>query len=220
MEARAYRTDGTPRSGAVELPAIPFDGTVNEAVLHQVVTALRAHARQGTAATKTRGFVSGGTRKPWRQKGTGRARHGTIRSPIWRGGGIVFGPSPREYDPRLPKKVRRLATQSALNARALEDDLVVIDSFEIETPKTKSIVTLLEKLDATESNALILTDGLKRNVYLSARNVQNVLVRPWGEASAYDVLWADVVIVEASALVESRGAPEASADAEAAGEDS
>ena len=213
MEAKAYRTDGTPHSAAVELPAKPFDGTVNEAVLHQVVTALRAHARQGTAATKTRGLVRGGTRKPWRQKGTGRARHGTIRSPIWRGGGIVFGPSPRDYDARIPKKVRRLATRSALNARALEESLVVIDPFDLETPKTKAIITLLEMLDATDSNALILTDGLKRPVYLSARNIPSALVRPWGEASAYDVLWADVVIVEASAL---GSEPAAGADAEAA----
>jgi large subunit ribosomal protein L4 len=214
MEARAYRTDGTPHSTGVELPTTPFDGTVNEAVLHQVVTALRAHARQGTAATKTRGFVSGGTRKPWRQKGTGRARHGTIRSPIWRGGGIVFGPSPRPYDPRIPKKVRQLATRSALNARALEESLVVIDPFELEAPKTKAVVKLLERLEVGGSNALILTDGLKRSVYLSTRNIPNALVRPWGEASAYDVLWADVVIVEASALGESEIAAEESDAAE------
>ncbi len=206
MEAKAYRTDGTPRPAGVELPVTPFDGTVNEAVLHQVVTALRAHSRQGTASTKTRGFVSGGTRKPWRQKGTGRARHGTIRSPIWRGGGITFGPSPRDYDPKIPKKVRRLATRSALNARALEESLVVVDPFELDAPKTKAIATLLDKLEVGGSNALILTDGLKRTVYLSARNIPNVLVRPWGEASAYDVLWADVVIVETSALGEASGA--------------
>ena len=217
MEARAYKTDGTPRSKGVELPATPFDGTVNEAVLHQVVTAQQAHMRQGTAATKTRGFVSGGTRKPWRQKGTGRARHGTIRSPIWRGGGVVFGPSPRDYDPRIPKKVRQLATRSALNARALEDRLVVIDPFELEAPKTKAIVTLLESLEIGDRNALILTDGLKRSVYLSARNIPNVLVRPWGETSAYDILWADALIVEASAL---GAAEEAGTESDAVEEES
>jgi large subunit ribosomal protein L4 len=205
MEARAYKTDGTPHSEGVELPAFPFDGTVNEAVLHDVVTAIRAHGRQGSASTKTRGFVSGGTRKPWRQKGTGRARAGTIRSPIWRGGGVVFGPSPRSYDQRTPRKVRQLARRSALNARALEDRLVVIDPLELEEPRTKSIVSLLDQLDVGSQNVLFLTDGLKRQVYLSARNIPNVQVRPWGEASAYDILWADVVIVEAPAFAVEEG---------------
>jgi large subunit ribosomal protein L4 len=184
----------------VELPVTPFDGTVNEAVLHEVVTAIRAHARQGTASTKTRGFVSGGTKKPWKQKGTGRARAGTIRSPIWRGGGIVFGPSPRPYNPRVPKKVKRLAVRSALNARALEDRLLVVDPLELEAPRTKTVLSLLEALDVASGNVLLLTDGLKREVYLSARNLPKVLVRLWGEVSAYDVLWADAVLVESSAL--------------------
>ncbi len=205
MEARAYKTDGTPHPEGVELPAFPFDGTVNEAVLHDVVTAIRAHGRQGSASTKTRGFVSGGTHKPWRQKGTGRARAGTIRSPIWRGGGVVFGPSPRSYDQRTPRKVRQLARRSALNARALEDRLVVIDPLEMEEPKTKSIVSLLDQLDVGSQNVLFLTDGLKRQVYLSARNIPNAQVRPWGEASAYDILWADIVIVEASVFAVEEG---------------
>ena len=200
MQARAYTTEGAPHPEAVELPVAPFDGTVNEAVLHEVVTAIRAHARQGTASTKTRGFVSGGTKKPWRQKGTGRARAGTIRSPIWRGGGIVFGPAPRSYNPRVPKKVKRLAVRSALNARALEDRLLVIDPLELEAPRTKTVVSLLEALDVASGNVLLLTDGLKREVYLSARNLPKVLVRLWGEVSAYDVLWADAVLIESSAL--------------------
>jgi large subunit ribosomal protein L4 len=205
MEARAYKTDGTPHPKGVELPETPFDGTVNEAVLHDVVTAIRAHGRRGTASTKTRGFVSGGTKKPWRQKGTGRARAGTIRSPIWRGGGVVFGPSPRSYNQRTPRKVRQLARRSALNARALEDRLVVIDPLEMEEPKTKSIVSLLDQLEIGSQNALFLTNGLKRPVYLSARNIPNVQVRPWGGASAYDILWADLVIVEASAFAVEEG---------------
>jgi large subunit ribosomal protein L4 len=180
---------------------------VNEAVLHEVVTAIRAHARQGTASTKTRGFVSGGTKKPWKQKGTGRARAGTIRSPIWRGGGIVFGPSPRPYNPRVPKKVKRLAVRSALNARALEDRLLVVDPLELEAPRTKTVLSLLEALDVASGNVLLLTDGLKRDVYLSARNLPKVLVRPWGEVSAYDVLWADAVLVESSAMTPSASNP-------------
>ena len=209
MQARAYTTEGVPHPKAVELPVAPFDGTVNEAVLHEVVTAIRAHARQGTASTKTRGFVSGGTKKPWKQKGTGRARAGTIRSPIWRGGGIVFGPSPRSYNPRVPKKVKRLAVRSALNARALEDRLLVVDPLELEAPRTKTVLSLLEALDVASGNVLLLTDGLKREVYLSARNLPKVLVRLWGEVSAYDVLWADAVLIESSALT-----PRASESAE------
>jgi large subunit ribosomal protein L4 len=200
MKAKAYTTEGKARSAGVELPADLFDGTVNETALHQVVKAIRAHQRQGTASTKNRAKMTSGGRKPWRQKGTGRARAGTIRSPLWRGGAVVFGPQPRDYGTRVSKKVRQLATRSALNARALEGDLVVIEPFALEEPHTKDIVRLMSGLEIQSGNTLILTDGLKKNVYLSGRNIPGVQIRPWGEASAYDVLWADVVVVEETAL--------------------
>ena len=199
MEVTAYDAEGKPRDDAFRLPEELFDGTVNEDVLHQVVTAIRARGRQGTHATKNRAAITGGGRKPWRQKGTGRARHGSIRSPLWRGGAIVFGPQPRDYDPRVPRRLKRLAARSALNARALEGRLEVVEPLEIEEPRTKTVAALLEAIGA-EGNVLLLTDGVKRVVHLSARNIPGVAVKPWAEASAYDVLWADRVLVESSAL--------------------
>lgn len=202
MQVTWYTSTGEARPESATLPEGTFDGTVNEDALHQVVRAALAHQRQGTASTKTRGQVRGGSRKPWRQKGTGRARAGTIRSPLWRGGGVVFGPHPRGYDLRVPKKLRRLATRSALNARAAEGALAVIESIELEAPSTKKVAELLDAVEAAGKNVLLLTDGTKRSVYLSTRNIPGVLVRPWGEVSAYDVLWSDLVLVEAPALAE------------------
>ena len=200
MKAKAYTTEGKARAAGVELPEHVFDGTVSEAALHVVVKAIRASQRQGTASTKNRAKMTSGGSKPWRQKGTGRARAGTIRSPLWRGGAIVFGPQPRDYGPRVPRKVRQLAVRSALNARALEGDLLVVEPFVLEEPKTKDIERLISGLELDSGNTLILTDGHKKNVYLSARNIPGLQIRPWGEASAYDVLWADVVVVEETAL--------------------
>ncbi|MEN8145871.1 MAG: 50S ribosomal protein L4 [Gemmatimonadota bacterium] len=200
MKAQSYTAEGTKRSSGVELPETVFDGIVNEAALHQVVTAYQANQRQGNASTKTRGKVSGGTHKPWRQKGTGRARAGTIRSPLWRGGGVVFGPQPGMRSLRVPKSVRRLAIRSALNARALEGSLIVTEAMDLQEPKTKALVSFLGALEADNSNVLILTDGVRENLYLSSRNLQSVMVLPWGDASAYDVLWSDLVIVEESAF--------------------
>jgi large subunit ribosomal protein L4 len=198
IEAATYDANGVA-GGSTPLPEDVFDGTVNESALHQVITAILAHQRQGTAATRGRSQVRGGARKPWRQKGTGRARQGTIRAAQWRGGGIVFGPQPRSYDVKVPKKVRRLATRSALNARALDGGLGVIPPLSLEAPSTKAIAGLLDGIEA-EGNVLILTDGLKTNVCLSSRNIARVQVRAWGEVSAYDVLWADRVLIESSAL--------------------
>jgi len=199
MKVTTYDSSG--KSGAEKsLPVDLFDGTVNEDALHQVVTAILAHRRQGTASTKNRANSHGGGRKPWRQKGTGRARAGTIRSPLWRGGAVVFGPQPRSYSPKVPKKLRRLALQSALNARALDGDLALLELTDFETPKTRRVSELVEALNAYDDNVLIMTAGTNRNLYLSARNVPGVRVLPWGEGSAYDVLWADLVLIESAAL--------------------
>lgn len=199
MKVKAYTAAGEARSGEVELPEALFDGTVHEAALHEVVTAIRNNQRQGTASTKTRSTISGGSRKPWRQKGTGRARHGSIRSPIWSGGAVTFGPSPRDFDVRVPRKVRRLAIQSALNARAREDALVLVEPLEMESPRTKTVVELLEGIGAGERRVLILTDGVKENVYLSGRNIPAVEVAPWGQASALDLIKAQLLVVEEGA---------------------
>jgi large subunit ribosomal protein L4 len=187
------------RRGTFLLPA-EFDGVVNRAVLHQAVRAYLNNQRQGTHATKTRGLVSGGNQKPWRQKGTGRARQGSIRAPHWRGGGTVFGPMPRSYRTELPHKVKQLARRSALNARAKEQRLYVIEPLKFERPRTRVLAEFLNQLGLAESRVLILTAGYRPEVYLSARNLPAVRVMPYSEASAYEILRARAVLIEETAL--------------------
>jgi large subunit ribosomal protein L4 len=200
LEVVAYTAAGEPRARAVKLPVVPFDGRVHETVMHDAVKAFLANQRQGTAKTKTRGFVSGGNQKPWKQKGTGRARQGSIRAPNWPGGGTVFGPVPRDYRVDLPRKVRRLALHSALNARARERALSVIAPLSFEEPKTKRMAELLGKLGLADRKVLLLLSELKPNVALSARNLQNLDVKRWADANTYDVLHAEAVLVEEPAL--------------------
>jgi large subunit ribosomal protein L4 len=199
LNAPVFTTAGE-KKGEQALPEVLFDGTVHEAALWQAVKAYQANQRQATAATKTRAEVAGGNNKPWRQKGTGRARQGSIRSPQWRGGGNVFGPrANRNFRQELPKKVRWLARRSAYNARAQDGAIFLIEPLALEAPRTKTVVELLERSGAT-GNVLILTDGHKPTLYLSSRNLPGVQVRPFGQESAYDLLWADTVIVEMPAL--------------------
>ena len=141
-------------------------------VMHQAVKAFLANRRQGTAATKTRGKVVGGNQKPWKQKGTGRARQGSIRAPNWPGGGTVFGPIPRSYAQTVPKQVKQLARKSAFNARAREGAVVLVDSLDWSAPKTRTMLSLLASLGAADKKVLFLTDGIKQNVYMSARNLE------------------------------------------------
>src|SRR6476661_6684818 len=196
----SYTSLGTARTEKVTLPEATFDGTVNMPVMHKAVTAFLANQRQGNASTKIRKYVTGGNQKPWKQKGTGRARQGSTRAPQWVGGGTVFGPTPRAYDQYVPRQVRALAKKSALNARANEGAIYVIDAFNFESPKTSAIVNLIGKLDVAEKKVLVLTDGVKPNVFLSGRNLPNVHVMPYSDASTYHILWSDVVLVEAGAL--------------------
>ena len=172
---------------------------MNEPVLHQAVKVFLNNQRQGNASTKTRSFVSGGNQKPWKQKGTGRARQGSTRAPHWRGGGIVFGPHPRGYRTEIPRKVKQLARKSALNARAREGALHVVERFAFRRPKTAQLAGLLGSL-GLDGKVLVLTAGANESVYLSGRNLPTVEVMPYFEASAYDVLWSDAVVVEEGAL--------------------
>jgi large subunit ribosomal protein L4 len=200
IEAPHYSSAGAKRDASFALPEDYFDGTVNEPVLHQAVTVFLNNQRQGTAKTKTRSFVSGGNQKPWKQKGTGRARQGSTRAPHWRGGGIVFGPIPRDYRTDIPRKVKQLARKSALNARGREGALHVVERFAFRAPKTAQLARLLNSLGLDGRKALVLTAGQNENVYLSGRNLPAVEVMPYAEASAYDVLWSDAVVVEEGAL--------------------
>jgi large subunit ribosomal protein L4 len=209
IEAPHYSAAGAKKK-SVRLPTALFDGTVNEHVLHRAVVTFLANQRQGTSDTKTRSEVSGGNQKPWRQKGTGRARQGSTRAPHWRHGGVVFGPHPRTYRLGIPKKVRQLAKKSALNARAREQALFVVDPLEYEKPKTKTLAELIAKLGVAEKKVLVLTAGAAHahNVYLSGRNIPDLQVMRFADATAYEILWSDAVVVELSALGEAPGKTE------------
>jgi len=198
FKAPYYKADGK-KGRARPLPGPLFNGVVNEGVVHQAVKVYLANQRQGTSAAKTRSDVAGGGRKPWRQKGTGRARAGTIRSPIWAGGGVAFPPIPHSWRQRLPKKVKTLARHSALNDRAENDRVVIADLPEMQSPKTRDLIAFMGAIDLP-GKVLLLTDGVKENLYLSSRNLPVVSVMPFGEESVYDVLWAHTIVIERSAL--------------------
>ncbi|MGM0470783.1 MAG: 50S ribosomal protein L4 [Bacillota bacterium] len=198
-ELDLYNTEGS-QVGEVKLNQDIFDIEVNEHVVHEVVTAQLAARRKGSAATKTRGEVSGGGRKPWRQKGTGRARHGSIRSPIWVGGGTTFGPQPRSYDKKVPKKVKRLAVKSALTSKVREDELKVVDKFEFNTPKTKDMVKVLNSLEAKDKKVLIVTADKDDNLYKSARNIPEVNVLVANSINTYDLLDNEEIIITEDAI--------------------
>jgi large subunit ribosomal protein L4 len=203
IEAPHYSAAGASKK-AVALPAALFDGTVNEDVLHRAVITYLSNQRQGTSNTLTRSEVSGGNQKPWRQKGTGRARQGSTRAPHWRHGGIAHGPHPRSYRLGIPKKMRQLAKKSALNARAREGALVLVDALEYEKPKTKDLAALFKKIGAGKK-VLVLTASDSHNVYLSGRNIPDAHVMRFADATAYEILWAHTVVVELGAFAE--GAP-------------
>jgi large subunit ribosomal protein L4 len=169
-------------------------------VMHQAVKAFLANQRQGNASTKVRKYVTGGNQKPWKQKGTGRARQGSIRAPQWVGGGTAFGPIPRSYAQYVPRQVRQLARKSAFNARARENAIYVIDTFNFDAPKTKQLTELVARLGVADQKVLILTHGVKENVFLSGRNLPTVHVMPYSDVSTYHILWSDVVLIESGAL--------------------
>jgi len=199
LKAAAFTAGGTERE-RVDLPVDLFDGTINMPVMHQAVKAYLSNQRLGLAYTKTRGLVTGGNQKPWKQKGTGRARQGSRRAPHFVGGGTVFGPTGRKYVQDVPRQVRALARKSALNARAREDALIVIDNFNYDKPNTKQMVSLIDALGVAGKKVLVLTDGTKQNVFLSGRNLQRTHVMPYSDVSTYHILWSDVVLVESNAL--------------------
>jgi large subunit ribosomal protein L4 len=189
--------------GEVELSEALFGAEVNEALMHQAVVAHLARQRQGTVSTKGRSEVRGGGRKPWRQKGTGLARTGSIRSPIFRGGGIIFGPKPRDFGLALPKRMRRKALSSALSAKVRDGDLVVLEGLKLETPRTKDIVSLLERLNI-RGRTLIVTPETDRTLVLSSRNIPGVATQRADNLNVHDLLSTGKVVFtrEAVARVE------------------
>lgn len=188
------------QTGELELNEDVFGVEVNEAVLHQAVVMQLASQRLGTAATKTRGMVRGGGRKPWKQKGTGRARAGSTRSPIWVGGGTTFGPQPRSYAFRMPRKQRRLAIKCALSAKVQAGELVVVDSINFEAPKTKNVVTMLNGFNAADEKTLIITNEVLDNVEKSSRNIPGVKAIAATGLNVYDLLYHGKVLIAKDAV--------------------
>lgn len=193
-----FKQDGT-KNGDVELNADIFGIEPNNDVVFEAVVMQRASMRQGTHAVKNRSAVRGGGRKPWRQKGTGRARQGSIRSPQWRGGGIVFGPTPRSYAYSIPKKMRRLALKSVLSRKVLDESLVVVDEFKFETPKTKDFAQSLGNLNVDKKALLVLEED-NESAVLAARNLSNVkIVEPEG-INVLDIMNSDKLVITQKAL--------------------
>ncbi len=207
-----YNTEGK-ETDSLKLDQGIFDGIVNADAIHQAVLAYRAGQRKGLASTKTMGEVSGGGRKPWRQKGTGRARVGSIRSPLWRHGGVIFGPHPRDFSYTIPVKIKNLALKSSLNAKINENNFIVLDNFKIEQPKTKEAVKILSNLkigrlkDKKNSKtktikALLLSDKLDKNLRLALRNIDFLSINRAQDTHAYEVLAANKLIVTRDGLRE------------------
>jgi len=207
-----YNTEGK-EIDSFKLDQSIFDGIVNADAIHQAVLVYRAGQRKGLASTKTMGEVSGGGRKPWRQKGTGRARVGSIRSPLWRHGGVIFGPHPRDFSYTIPVKIKTLALKSSLNAKINENNFIVLDNFKIEQPKTKEAVKILSNLkigrlkDKKNSKtktikALLLSDKLDKNLRLALRNIDFLTINRAQDTHAYEVLAANKLIVTKDGLRE------------------
>ncbi len=184
----------------IELDPQVFDGSVNKAILYQVITAYRANQRMGSASTKTRKEVSGGGRKPWRQKGTGRSRHGSIRSPLWRHGGVVFGPHPRDFGYSVPQKIRREALRSSLNAKIAWGTLSLVERFHVLSPKTKEFIQTLKAFKAQGLRILCVIDAITDNIRRAAGNIQKLSLSDPVSLNALDVVNAERVLMSRDSL--------------------
>ena len=203
MKVDTYNT-AAKKVGTLELSDEVFGADYNEALIHQVVVAQLANKRQGTKSTLTRSEVRGGGKKPWRQKGTGRARQGSIRSPQWTKGGVVFAPKPRDFSQKIDKKMKRLATISALSAKVRDNDFIVLDSLELAEAKTKLVAAMLKSFNLEDKKVLIVTANNDNNAVLAARNIQGASVTEASLVNVYDLVAGGKCIVtkEAVALIE------------------
>lgn len=177
-----------------------FDNESDPSIVHSSVLTYLSNQRQGTHATKTRAFVRGGGKKPWKQKHTGRARHGSTRSPIWRGGGITFGPQPRDYSKKLPKKVKKQALLKALSMKYKDSEIIVLDKINIEKPYTKEVVKILKALDLIDKKVLFVTNEIDKNLILSARNIPTVNVTNTSELNVYQLVTHDYILFTEEAI--------------------
>ncbi len=193
-----YNNEGS-QVGEVELNEEIFAAEINQQLMHEAVKRYLTSQRRGTASTKTRNEVRGGGRKPWRQKGTGRARHGSIRSPLWTGGGVIFGPQPKEYEYKMNKKARKKAIKSALSAKLKDGQLVVIDQLEFEAPKTKMIIEMLQNLKLNHKT-MVVTGEADFNVHLSVRNIPGVSSMLANSINVYDILNHEYLVLTQDAV--------------------
>ncbi len=200
MELKVYKRDGTESGEVVNLPDELFPAEPLLHVIHQSVVSEETARRQGNSSTKTRSMTRGGGRKPWRQKGRGAARVGTIRSPIWRGGGTTFGPEPRVYEKAVNRKVKRAARRSAYAIRLAEGNLRVVEDFTLEQPRTKEMVAFADAFEATGKRVLFLTPVNDDNLYLSARNIYKFNLMPVMMPSVRDLVNSEIIFVQKSAV--------------------
>lgn len=201
MDVKVYNQEGK-ETGSVTLNPDLFGIEPNKSLVHQYIVNYLARQRQGTSSTKTRKDVRGGGRKPWRQKGTGRARAGTIRSPLWRGGGIVFGPHPRKYGSKFPKKMKSLALKSIFSDKALREKIKVVDFVSLSEIKTKAMVDILSNLNLSDSKCLLLDEGINKNVLKSCSNLKKIQYCRASLTNGYDMLYADYLLFTKSGLEE------------------
>lgn len=200
MELEVYKTDGMSSGGSVALPKEVFEVDPNDHLVYQDVRREMTNKRQGTASTKNRANVRGGGKKPWRQKGRGTARAGTIRSPLWVGGGRVFGPQPRNFQFNLTKKMKRLARVSAYAHKAQQNSVMVIEDFKLEQPKTKEIFQILKNLNLQKKKVLLLTSDYDPLAIRAGRNIPNLTIRMATDVSTYDILNCETLLIQQNAI--------------------
>lgn len=194
-----YDTNGNEIEN-INISEFVFNEDINEPLVHKVINAQLASKRRGTASTKTRSEVRGGGRKPWRQKGTGRARHGSIRSPLWVGGGITFGPKPKSFDKKVSKKEKRIAMRSILSDKVKNENLIILDELQFPKIKTKQVKELMDHLDLSEDKVLIVMPEKDENLYLSARNIPKINTLVLQALNAYDLINNDFILMSEAAL--------------------
>ena len=199
MELQVIKSNGNKES-KIKVDASVFDVKPNKDAVHRAILSEMTNSRQGTHGSKSRGMVRGGGKKPWKQKGRGVARAGTTRSPLWRGGGTVFGPQPHQYEYKLPKKIKRLARRSILSEKLQNKKIIVLNEFGIDEPKTKKTKDLLVNLDVQEKKVLVLTGDLTENLILSMRNIPNIALLDAMTASAYDLLDSEIILIDQKGL--------------------
>lgn len=200
MELAVYKKDGMSSDNSVTLPSEVFDVEPNDHLIYQAVRSQMTNSRQGTVATKNRALVRGGGRKPWRQKGRGTARVGTTRSPLWVGGGRIFGPQPRDFKFKITKKMKRQARQSAYSYKAKQEAVMLVEDFKLDNPKTKEIYHILKNLNLDTKKVLLLTSEYDPMIVRAGRNIPNLIIRQATDASTYDILNCEILLIQQNAL--------------------